>query len=789
MASKVLQYRGGTTTEHATFVGADREVTVDTTKKTLVVHDGATVGGTPLAKASDITAINTTLASKQPIDADLTAIAGLVGTTGILKKTDANTWVLDTTLYAPNTHVGTTGTAHGNATTAVAGFMSNTDKVKLDAIATGANNYVHPISGVTAGIYKSVTVDANGHITAGTNPTTIAGYGITDAYSKTELDGLMQGLKAKASVVAATTANITLSGVQTIDGIAVIAGDRVLVKNQTTGATNGIYVVNAAAWTRSADANTANEITSAYVFVEKGTVNADTGWVMSTDAVTLGTTALTFIKFTNGNYILPTATAAVLGGVKVSATAQTVAANAVSATAAKTYVVQLDASNIAVVNVPWVDTNTITTVENVLTSTSPTNALSAAQGKVLADTKISKVTSTDNAIVRFNGTTGDVQNSSVTIDDVGAITASKLDLANGVYGSNSTLAAFGLTSTVTVNNEPLTRNTTSRSLYAYTRDNTILKSGNTFNKAIVGGLIYTDCNGGASGGSTGIMDLYGFQVTSIANNTSGGDESNIRNHFGLHINALAIVDKTTGANNITGAQIGIYVITGGNSTTVNAGYINKIIGLQIDSREHVLGGGDIPLYGIYQTSPNACNLFKGRLAVGTEFIMDNANAGNGYGASIRPHSIKVFNQNISTNQIDIVDITPSGIMFSMPEGVLRKSPSPFLDYFREGSITLGSTGLSTNVTGNANFSRIGRTVTITLPTISGTSNAPSFSLTGLPAEIRPNANRYILTQVTDNGTPYIEEAYVTTAGAIVFNRGFTATGTKSCTAINITYII
>ena len=81
----------------------------------------------------------------------------------------------------PVFHVGTGGTAHAVATTSVNGFMSSTDKTKLDGVATGANKYVHPTSGAVAGTYKSVTVDVNGHVTSGINPTTLAGYGITDA--------------------------------------------------------------------------------------------------------------------------------------------------------------------------------------------------------------------------------------------------------------------------------------------------------------------------------------------------------------------------------------------------------------------------------------------------------------------------------------------------------------------------------------------------------------------------------------------------------------------------------
>jgi hypothetical protein len=125
-----------------------------------------------------------------------------------------------------------------------------------------------------------------------------------DAATKAYVDSVAQGLDVKASVVAATTANITLSGAQTIDGIAVIAGDRVLVKAQTAPAENGIYVASATAWARSTDADTWNELIAAFVFVEKGTTNADTGWVCTVDAGgTLGVTAVTWSQFSGaGTY-------------------------------------------------------------------------------------------------------------------------------------------------------------------------------------------------------------------------------------------------------------------------------------------------------------------------------------------------------------------------------------------------------------------------------------------------------------------------------------------------------
>ena len=125
-----------------------------------------------------------------------------------------------------------------------------------------------------------------------------------DAATKYYVDSVAQGLDVKASVVAATVSNITLSGAQTIDGVSVVAGDRVLVKNQSAPAENGIYVASNTSWSRSADANTWSELVSAYTFVEQGSTQADTGWVCTVNAGgTLGTTAVTWSQFSGaGTY-------------------------------------------------------------------------------------------------------------------------------------------------------------------------------------------------------------------------------------------------------------------------------------------------------------------------------------------------------------------------------------------------------------------------------------------------------------------------------------------------------
>lgn len=161
-----------------------------------------------------------------------------------------------------------------------------------------------------------------------------------DAATKAYVDAARAGLDVKNSVKVATTANITLSGTQTIDGISVVAGDRVLVKNQSTASTNGIYVVAAGAWTRSTDADTSAKVTSGmYCFVEQGTTQADTCWVLSTDgAITLGTTSLSFTQFTGVGALDAGAGLTKSGNqINVVGTANRIVANADSIDIAPTY--------------------------------------------------------------------------------------------------------------------------------------------------------------------------------------------------------------------------------------------------------------------------------------------------------------------------------------------------------------------------------------------------------------------------------------------------------------------
>lgn len=178
----------------------------------------------------------------------------------------ATTWQTGRTIALTGDVTGTSGAFNGSANLSFATTLAN--------------------SGVSAATYGStstipqITVDAKGRITSASS--------VTPSLTLENLPGAA----FKRSVRCATTANITLSGTQTIDTIAVVAGDRVLVKNQSTASANGIYVVAAGAWTRAADADAADEIGGAVVNVDSGGQGGQLWTTNFKTTDTLGTTAM-----------------------------------------------------------------------------------------------------------------------------------------------------------------------------------------------------------------------------------------------------------------------------------------------------------------------------------------------------------------------------------------------------------------------------------------------------------------------------------------------------------------
>jgi hypothetical protein len=169
---------------------------------------------------------------------------------------------------------------------------------------------------ITDSQLTSTYVKANGTV-AFTAAQSMGGFKLTtladptaasDAATKAYVDGLIQGFDWKQSVRAASTANATLSSGYAngtvVDGVTLATGDRILIKNQTTGSENGIYTVNASgAPTRATDADISSDMTAGLtVFVSEGTSQGNSSWTLTTDdPITLGTTALTFTQVAGGS--------------------------------------------------------------------------------------------------------------------------------------------------------------------------------------------------------------------------------------------------------------------------------------------------------------------------------------------------------------------------------------------------------------------------------------------------------------------------------------------------------
>lgn len=201
---------------------------------------------------------------------------------------------------------------------------------KLDGVTatTAELNKVAGVSDGTAAANKALIVDASKNLNLGAGLISTTAVPTADAHlvNKKYVDDVAQGLDVKASVHVATTAALPTStynngssgvgatitadanGALTIDSHSVNAGEYVLVKNQATGLQNGIYTVTSAGaadapfiLTRRADADSGTKLSSgSFVFVEQGTTNGSTGWVLSTSgAITIGTTALTFTQFSS----------------------------------------------------------------------------------------------------------------------------------------------------------------------------------------------------------------------------------------------------------------------------------------------------------------------------------------------------------------------------------------------------------------------------------------------------------------------------------------------------------
>ena len=229
----------------------------------------------------------------QPYDLDLVTLAGFVPAADSSETITIN-GIATTHTGLNDIIVGTGVDTEGARWTLERGATARTSLGLGDIAILDETNFIR--ADAASGSNIAVDINFNGHKITGLSPGTVG----TDAINLNQLEAYVTGLSWKTAVVAATTADINLGtiGLGTVDGYALTAGARVLVKNQAAPAQNGIYVAAAGAWTRALDFDAlADAINSAAVFVSHGTTQAQTGWVVNSDVVDFGTDAINWVQF------------------------------------------------------------------------------------------------------------------------------------------------------------------------------------------------------------------------------------------------------------------------------------------------------------------------------------------------------------------------------------------------------------------------------------------------------------------------------------------------------------
>ena len=441
-------------------------------------------------------------------------------------------------------------------------------------------------SGVTASSLTSLGTIASLVVTAGTISTTPSAS--TDIANKTYVDTVAQGLDTKASVVAATTVNITLSGAQTIDGISVVAADRVLVKNQTLSQNNGLYLCASGAWTRTTDMNTWAQVPGAYVFVEDGTTQADTGWVCTSNAGgTLGTTAITWAQFsgagsgvssitfgTTGLTPATTTTGAVTvagtlavanGGTGLTAgTSGGILAYTATGTLASSAL--LAANALMIGGGAGVAPSTVTTGTGVVTALGVNTGSSGAfvvNGGALGTPSSGTVTNlTGTASININGTVG------ATTVNIGAF--STLTTTGTINSITVGLGASSISTNTAIGSSALQANTSginnSANAYRALYSNTI----GSYNTA-TGSSALNQNSSGSNNTALGYQAL--LNVTTTSDNTAVGYNAGYGNVTGANCTAIgsgALQGANASNNTALGYSSGSAVTTGAKNVIIGS---------------------------------------------------------------------------------------------------------------------------------------------------------------------------------------------------------------------------
>ena len=482
----------------------------------------------------------------------------------------------------------------GNVNTAIVSASGNVTGANIvTAGSVSANSLVG--NNVTVISTGSITLSTTGNIITGNGNVIISGVATplqdTDAANKSYVDAVASGLAPKGSVVVASyvalpsytynngtsgvgaTITATAAGALTLDGVQPVVGARVLIKNETAGnaPVNGIYVVttNSAGdpfvLTRSSDMNAGPEFPGAFTFIETGTVQADTGWVCTTDSpVTVGTTAIVFTQFSGaGQYSAGT-------GLSLTGTVFSIANTAVTigsygnSSAISTFTVnqqgQLTVAGTSNITAPAGDLTGTTLNANVVTSSLTTvgtlGNLSVTGNATGGNLLTGGIVSATSNIIGGNITTTGIAN-------VGTLEATAMTISGNITGGNlltgGILSAAG--SITTVGNVVGGNVNTAG----------VMSAGSVNATAnIAGGNITTGGIISATGGITSAANVIGGNITtagliSATGNVTGG---NLITTGTFQSASISSSGNITGANiNTGGLSLSGNVLSAINSTS------------------------------------------------------------------------------------------------------------------------------------------------------------------------------------------------------------------------------
>ena len=415
----------------------------------------------------------------------------------------------------------------------------------------------------------------------------------TDAVNKVYVDNFVAGISWKEPVLVATTANITLSGTQTIDSVAVVAGDRVLVKNQSTAADNGIYVVASGAWTRAVGADDYAEYEGAVVFVISGSGNAGTTWYCSAQpGGTLGVTALNWfslsisLTYTAGTGLTLTGTQFSITNTTVTAGAYGGASKTLSATVnAQGQLTALSETAIAISNTQVSGLGTM--------STQNANNVAVTGGSIDGTTIGSSTASTVRgttitATTQFDGPGTGLSGTAASL----SIGGNAGTVTNGVYTTDTGTVTNTMLAGSIANNKLLNSSITINGNTVSLGGSTTVTAQNPYALTIGTGLSGTSYDGSAAVtiANTGVLSIAGTANQITASASTGAVTLSLPSTINVNISgnaatatsATSATSATTATNIAGGASGSLPYQTGSGATSLLAigstGQVLKVVG-------------------------------------------------------------------------------------------------------------------------------------------------------------------------------------------------------------------